>query len=161
MHLSHLFVFKEFFLYLRELMITQNTMKKLLLFLALTLLSFSSCYKDVIKSDFNLNDTVSINAKQMLTNRAESFSITFDSVKNDSRCPEGVICIWAGNAWAVFNYTKGRNAVFFTLSTLQSLGNDTTIDGYNIKLISLLPYPAVNRQITQDEYVAKLLIRKN
>jgi hypothetical protein len=47
---------------------------------------------------FELNDTTEVKAGQTvgLTNGELFFS--FDSVINDSRCPIGIECIWAGSA---------------------------------------------------------------
>lgn len=141
-------------------------MKKLMFTLVIAILFLTGCFKynylqnTATNKYFNLNDTVSIQAKQTLINQTEGISITFDSVKNDSRCPIGVLCIWAGTASAVFHYTKNYNSVYFTLYTMSTFRNDTTIDNYNIQLINLSPYPSVNKQIIPDEYVSKIMVRK-
>lgn len=115
-------------------------MKKLLLIFIFATLFFTGCFKyDYFKNTatteyFNLNDTVSIRAGQTLFNPNEGVYITFDSVKNDSRCPYGAECFWAGMAETVFHYARAGQPVYFTLNTLSTMGNDTTIDHYNIKL---------------------------
>ncbi|MBK7937039.1 MAG: hypothetical protein IPJ82_08055 [Lewinellaceae bacterium] len=40
---------------------------------------------------------------------AESFTIRFDSISGDSRCPVGVQCIWAGRVDGVFTLQSGKN----------------------------------------------------
>ncbi len=140
---------------------------RIVLILAITALSLTGCIKyqfqikSTVSHEFNLNDTITIQAGQTMVNQPENFTITFDSLKNESRCPLGMECFWAGYASAVFHYTKNYHPVYFTLYTLSTMGNDTTIDQYNIKLIDLSPYPVANKTINPDDYVAKLLIRKN
>lgn len=142
-------------------------MKKLSLILVISVLFIAGCLKyefnyqkTTVTQYFNLNDKVSIHVRQTLIDQAEGFSITFDSVKNDSRCPTGAECNTVGNAAVVFLYKKGTDSVYFTLYTLKYFRNDTTIDNYNIQLIGLSPYPSVNKQIKPDEYVSKILVRK-
>ena len=141
-------------------------MKKLWLTLGIAVMLFNDCCKyqypeKITTRYFNLNDTTSIHVKQTLINQADNISITFDSVKNDSRCPTGAECDQVGNAVVVFHYTKDYNSVYFTLNTLSTMGNDSTIDHYNIKLITLLPYPSIHTQMKPDEYVSKLWVSKN
>lgn len=116
--------------------------------------------KTTVTQYFNLNDTVSIHVRQTLIDQAEGLSITFDSVKNDSRCPTGAECDQVGNAAVVFLYNKGVDSVYFTLNTEKYARSDTTINNYNIQLIKLLPYPTLHKVINLDTYYARILIRK-
>ena len=148
---------------------TLNIMKKVSSILFIVIVFLTGCIKYEFKYQktttlnryFNLDDTVSIYVKHTLMNQAENISITFDSVKNDSRCPTGAECITAGNAAIVFHYTKGNNSVYFTLNTQKNLGSDTTIDNYNIRLINLLPYPVLHTDMKYDAYHAKIMVKKD
>lgn len=59
---------------------------------------------------------------------ADSSTLRYVRVTNDSRCPPGVQCIWAGDAEVAFEWTSGSGAVTnFSLHTgkdprQQSLG---------------------------------------
>lgn len=84
--------------------------------------------------------------------------IAFEGVAEDSRCPEGVVCVWAGNARAHFSATdRGGQRVEFDLNTgLQPRAH--RFGGYTIKLEKLVPHPHVNREIKVDEYVATVFV---
>ena len=82
------------------------------------------------------------------------------SVLNDSRCPEGVQCIWQGNAEAKFKFSKyDENPVFFNLNTYPGFTNDTIIGGYKFTLKNLTPYPSVINTISKP-YKAEIDIEK-
>lgn len=84
--------------------------------------------------------------------------IAFEGVAEDSRCPEGVVCVWAGNARAHFSATDGAGArVEFDLNTgVQPRAH--RFGGYTIRLERLVPHPHVDREIEVDEYVATVVV---
>lgn len=63
-------------------------------------------------------------------------------VENDSRCPEGVTCIWAGEVQSAFSFTQSGSPETFSL-TLSSTGEAATLDykGYTLTLFAVDPYP--------------------
>ncbi|MEI9807362.1 MAG: hypothetical protein WDO16_05455 [Bacteroidota bacterium] len=74
----------------------------------------------------------------------ETVRLCFDSVVADSRCPKNVICIWQGAAVGKFTFTKLAETHTLTLATITSgpaFRKDTTISGYKIELLDLIPYP--------------------
>lgn len=84
--------------------------------------------------------------------------IAFEGVAEDSRCPEGVVCVWQGNARAHFSATdRSGQRVEFDLNTgLQPRAH--RFSGYTIKLEKLTPHPHVDRETKVDEYVATVFI---
>ncbi len=89
-----------------------------------------------------------------------NLTINLDSVLSDSRCPQNVNCIWAGNAEVRFIYSKDDKTVKFVLNTLTSFRTDTLIYGYRIKLVDLTPYPEVGVTTEQIKYKAELKVIK-
>jgi hypothetical protein len=88
-----------------------------------------------------------------------TIKIKFVSVVEDSRCPEGVNCIWAGVARVKIQVRKNGGALKeFELNTNQ---NDKSIifAGHEIKLASLTPYPKAGSQINAS-YRATLTIER-
>jgi hypothetical protein len=81
----------------------------------------------------------------------------FDRVVADSRCPQGVLCIWAGEAEASFSLqANGRVVTPFTLGisgglvaadTVQSMQafRPVTVGRYRMTLLQLDPYPKEGR----------------
>jgi hypothetical protein len=86
--------------------------------------------------------------------------IRFDQMVEDSRCPIGTECIWAGNAKVKITLKKGRRSQTFELNS----GVSPTVvkyAGYDIKLADLTPKPAANVRINPEKYVATFEVTKN
>jgi hypothetical protein len=78
--------------------------------------------------------------------------VSLTSVDEDSRCPKGVNCVWQGNAHVKLKIEMGD-------STNQEVNLDTfwgdqcfRIHGKKIQMISLLPYPELNKKPHNQEY---------
>lgn len=73
-------------------------------------------------------------------------NITFKNIAEDSRCPEGTQCVWAGVAVAnvEFMSTTSRPMIL-QLSTAEVKGKDyhktQSFNGYSISLKEITPYP--------------------
>jgi len=82
--------------------------------------------------------------------------IQFKDVLEDSRCPEGATCIWAGNAKIAILLNETEANLNTYLEPKQS-----RISRYTVDLISVKPYPKVGVEVKKDDYVVKLLITKD
>ncbi|KAF0132236.1 MAG: hypothetical protein FD155_760 [Bacteroidetes bacterium] len=109
--------------------------------------------------DFLLNDTIDLAYRDCLNNFENQTSICFDSVLTDSRCPENVICIWAGEAIARFSLKNNQNnTTYFDLH----VGTiDTLINDYKFSFVNLLPYPNTEIPTELEDYKAKIIIKRN
>lgn len=87
--------------------------------------------------------------------------VSLVSIVEDSRCPTGVQCIWAGNGKVSVKLSKGKGqAVSVELNT--SAGpKSSTFQGYEVRLVSLDPYPKDGVKISKDAYVVTLMVCKN
>jgi len=141
-------------------------MKTLPVIVALFLvLSLSNCSKDnELKGDssFNLNDTFELAIDKSAINNDNQLTISIDSVLSDSRCPSDVVCVWEGNAEVRFLFNNDGEKMKFILNSHggDNYPSDTIISGYYIKLVELHPYPVSTSKISNSEYVADLLIKK-
>ena len=137
-------------------------MKKLLFLLGILFVGFSACKSDSdgLSLSLVLNEAIPIKVTQSLKNDQLGISILMDSVLNDSRCPSGGTCIWAGNAEVRFVFKINNTSTTFKLNTFL-LPKDTTINGYTIKLLGLNPYPSTSTPISYDKYYATILVQKN
>jgi hypothetical protein len=90
----------------------------------------------------------------------EDLRIAFVSVTDDSRCPEGATCIWAGNGRVhlTARNSKGECVEFDLNTTLNPV--EYKFGKYKIKLAQLSPYPSIKHAPKPDEYVATLIITK-
>jgi hypothetical protein len=87
--------------------------------------------------------------------------IRFDSVVGDSRCAEGVQCIWAGRADCVFSLTRGGTTQQVTLSTgdmSQGGAGEAKFDAYTLKINAINPPKKQGPAIPQKDYKATLVL---
>lgn len=127
---------------------------KLLLisFLLLSVTGFAQ--KAKLDSEFSLKA-----GSETLVTEA-GLKIKFGTVVEDSRCPEGVDCIWAGNGKITVTLKKGRHkAASFELNTMME-PKGITYQGYEIKLVKLDPYPKHDVTAKKSDYVATLVVSK-
>ena len=98
---------------------------------------------------------------QQKTAPASRIAVKFVAVTEDSRCPQGVNCIWAGVATIKIQLRKnGKPAREFELNTNQ-LDKSITFEGHEIKLFALTPYPRSGEgPIKQGAYSAALTITR-
>jgi hypothetical protein len=136
---------------------------RFLVIFALAAVFLNGCKKDRnTVGNFILNDTLTIKKGEVLINYDYDISICLDSVLNDSRCPLTYECIWAGNAELRFTFNTNDINTIFKLNTAhyQSFKSDTLIKGYRITLIGLSPYPQSSEIISQNDYRAEIIIKK-
>jgi hypothetical protein len=106
---------------------------------------------------FSINDTIELGYHECNLNTESQTYICLESVLNDSRCPTGAECIWAGDAQVRFKLVKAdKEPVFFNLNTTRTFTNDTIINGYKFTLLNLSPYPSLLHHPEQKEYKAEL-----
>jgi len=88
------------------------------------------------------------------------FSIKFVEMVEDSRCPTGTTCVWAGNAKVRIEVRSGRHSQTFELNNTTQ---PTVVNyaGYDIKLTGLTPKPAINVRINPDKYMATFEVIKH
>jgi hypothetical protein len=87
-------------------------------------------------------------------------ALRFVEVLEDSRCPEGVDCIWAGVARIKLEASgrNGRKHEIF-LDTLD--GTDTAVHAdLMIRLIKVDPYPKADTPIKPDAYAVTLALSR-
>jgi len=91
----------------------------------------------------------------------EGLQITFEGVSEDSRCPRGTQCAWAGDAAASFTMRKPPGAMLQrTLHTNGRFERQTEIDGFVVRLEELKPYPKDGAAIAPDDYRATVVVTR-
>lgn len=87
-------------------------------------------------------------------------AVKFKEVISDSRCPEGVTCIWAGEIKVLVEFYedgkfKGDKIITGTNISIAEFFNvkDLEISGMVVS-----PYPKVNEKISPGEYSLKLQV---
>ena len=86
-------------------------------------------------------------------------------ITSDNRCPEGVQCIWAGEATAIIGlYYKGKfqKDIEVTFSPKETNDNNPMLlfseNGQSYHAMSLSPYPKSGNKIDSKSYEIKIAI---
>ena len=90
------------------------------------------------------------------------FRIRFVEMVDDSRCPIGTTCVWAGNAKVrieVRGHGRRGQKQTFELNSNTS-PKSVQFNGYEIKLVDLTPHPRSNIRINRNGFVAKFEVRR-
>lgn len=100
---------------------------------------------------------IQVNKQKKFTK--SKLTVKFVSLLEDSRCPEGTNCVWAGNARIKIEVWNGRAKNTFELNT--NLGaKGASFEGYAIELINLTPVPQENIHIARNGYVAEFAVSR-
>ena len=126
--------------------------------MGLFLLLFS-CDEDRAINVLKIGEITEIKLDETVDNPQYGLSLQVKNI-NDSRCPNGVMCFWEGNASVEFNLTTKSEKYNFTLDTHYHpmFVNDTVIEGVKYQLINVLPYPDINKE--QVIKVVEILVEK-
>ena len=92
---------------------------------------------------------------QVRLSQGSDIRITLSSVAEDSRCPTGVQCVWAGNARLALLLSHGGAGTSAALNTTVE-PRTASFAGHTISLVELRPQPRVGEPISQSEYVASV-----
>lgn len=134
-----------------------------ILFLSLICLSCSAQKKSKKAKlvDFTITQTKS--------QKKTGTQLFLKQVISDARCPQGVDCIWAGEAQVnISTYKNGKwldeTILIFTSKKEQEnkewLAKQLSIPIEKIKSMVLFPYPKDGQKINPKDYVVKVTINK-
>ncbi|HSR66701.1 MAG TPA: hypothetical protein VLU25_02075 [Acidobacteriota bacterium] len=90
----------------------------------------------------------------------QDLTVTFEEVLEDSRCPQGVDCIWQGRATIRLTLRQGeeKHSLQLTAQAGSPELAETRQGNYLLRLTDLLPYPKEGQTIPPTDYTATLLI---
>ena len=105
-------------------------------------------------------DSFELKIGKQKTGSHSKVKVKFISVIEDSRCPTGAQCVWAGNAKIKISVTSKRlGTKVFELNTGMGVQGDQ-FDGFAINLESLTPSPTAIGRIDPKKYKAKFTITR-
>ena len=134
-------------------------MKKVLLLSCLLLFAFSFAQRPTAeKVAF-----AKVTQKKCLTKKG--YTLVLKDVVSDSRCPDGLNCIWAGEATAIISVYKDSkfvedNTMVFSMKNQEE--NKLWFCKYlpenkkNLKGVQLVPYPNKDTPIDKKKYLVKV-----
>jgi len=132
-----------------------------LLALAALLLPLSGCSSGPSLVEAALGQEFSLAMGQQASMTGESLGIRFEAVVGDSRCPQDVNCIWAGEVTCTVLVTRGNSSHLMEL-TERGLSSGYATERYQEYDLSfhVEPYPKAGQEIPANEYRLKLIVGK-
>lgn len=114
-------------------------------------------FGSVSMTNAQTQSTVKVRAGKKARDSKSSITVKFVSVSEDSRCPEGATCVWAGNAKVQVQVSmNGSEPKTFEANTnLGIRGN--SYDNYAIYLTELSPAPKSKKK---GDYTATFSITR-
>lgn len=112
------------------------------------------------KVSARLDNPFQLQPGQTASLEAQKLSVEFVEVVEDSRCPRGVLCTWAGQALILVRVSgsSGDQELTLQLGPRDSVAG--VYDGYLFELTALEPYPQAPGKDSppQPPYTATLLV---
>jgi len=89
-------------------------------------------------------------------------TLRFQDVPEDSRCPEGVTCVWAGQVTVVLaaKLAEHRQDLRFTREAKSKKNVTNSFQGYKVHLLGVEPYPREGSPLKKEDYRLRLSVRK-
>ncbi|HEY0429870.1 MAG TPA: hypothetical protein VGC76_18955 [Pyrinomonadaceae bacterium] len=106
------------------------------------------------------NEQVKVRVNQQKTASSSKLKIKFVSLVEDSRCPEGTQCVWAGNAKIKVQITTRRGETKMVELNTNKGAKGESIGGYSVMLESVTPAPKENIRIDRNGYTATFSVTK-
>jgi len=125
----------------------------------LFLFTSMSCEKIIIEKTFSIGQESTFRIHQMYTSTDGQNTLQINEI-SDSRCPEGVECVWAGEVIIKGEWTSNKNKNPFELhSVMKAL--EIQPDAFTIQIIDAKPYPTIGNVSKPEDLVITLLIQNN
>ena len=133
---------------------------KLSVLVATFLLTFSSIAVPSKQKLITLNKQFTLKVGESGIARRERLNVEFVSVAEDSRCPKGVTCVWAGNARVLLKVNKGNSKPVDVELNTNIKARIFPFFGYALQLEKLEPYPESSGPIRASDYEVTLSVHK-
>lgn len=135
-----------------------------ILTVTLVLLALPGCSKQT-GNEVSLGQEFTLPVGQSVAIAGENFAIKFVEVISDSRCPQNVTCIWAGEVSCLVEVTKSSLStkpyrLVLTQPGLTNQPSEQGFDGHEITF-RVEPYPTAGKSIAQNEYLLVMTVTRS
>lgn len=131
------------------------SIKYLLVFFFLTAFG---CEETVLDQGFTVGREASFQVNQLYTSANGQYTLKITEV-GDSRCPEGVVCVWSGEVSVKGEFTDGSNKSAFEIHSVVSQQNKQP-EGFTLQIVDAKPYPKYGTESKPEDLIVTLLIQK-
>jgi hypothetical protein len=132
----------------------------LVAFLAIVL-TVSACGGGPGSTQARLTEESSLSKGQRASIVGGDLEIRFQKVMEDSRCPSGVTCVWAGRVTCMVELKSAGSSYHMALTEpgLTSEYSKETYEGYELAF-HVTPYPEAGEKIPTDAYRLHLIVSR-
>ena len=135
-------------------------MKNIIFLFLLAAFTFTACNEKATGGsdypEFNAGETFELGLGKTMQLKGKKLTVEFTEVKQDSRCPEGVNCVRAGEV--VFVLKAGAQS--HTLTQENKKPVSVTADGYKYTVDAVMPYPKSTVKKDPKAYVLQMSVTK-
>ena len=129
------------------------------LFALVLLFGGAGCGSPEGPRDASLGSPFDVAMGETVAVAGEDLHVTFESVTEDSRCPEGAQCVWEGDAVARVTLVKSpEKSVTVDLHTNGRFDREAEYHGYVVGLVDIAPHPRTDKPRDPKAYVATLRV---
>lgn len=126
-----------------------------ILFLLITV----SCEEIVTDKTFPIGREFSLHMDELYASADGQYTIKITDI-NDSRCPQGVQCVWEGEVVIKGEWTDHKDKSSFEVHSVVK-GQDTQPEGFIIEIKDARPYPKFGSDTNPEDLVITLLISED
>jgi hypothetical protein len=127
--------------------------------LVVFLFSVTGCTDEITDTTFNVGKESNFTMGQLYSSGDGLYTLQIKEI-TDSRCPQGVECIWAGEVVLKGEWSNGSNKSSVELHSVVK-GSQQQPLGYTIQIIDAQPYPKYGTPSKPEDLVITLIIQKN
>lgn len=135
---------------------TLSILKYLLIFF---LFAGMGCEETETDPAFAIGKEAAFQINQLYTSSDGQNTLMIKEI-SDSRCPEGVVCVWQGEVTVKGEWTANGNKSAFEVHSVVSQ-QDKMPAGISLKIVDAKPYPKYGTESKPEDLVVTLLIQKN
>ncbi|MDD4874422.1 MAG: hypothetical protein PHE15_05560 [Dehalococcoidales bacterium] len=136
-------------------------MKKYGLFILLSTLVIPLCTSMSCTKEFQLGEEFSLSIGQTVVIADEDLQVTFTGVSGDSRCPIGVVCVWAGEVKCLMMIEEGVYIYYLDFVHSGATDDYSHLNHGNYQYtFKVEPYPVYGQEIRDSEYRIFLTVSK-
>jgi hypothetical protein len=117
-----------------------------------------SCTETVIDPAFIIGKESTFRMNELYTSSDGQYTLQIKEI-GDSRCPEGVVCVWAGEVTVKGEWTDNKNKSTFEVHSVETQMNKVP-EGFTIKIVDAKPYPKYGVDNRSEDLAVTLLIQK-
>lgn len=117
----------------------------------------------IVRARLNENFILHVQETAILADAPDQFGITFWNVKDDSRCPQGVVCVWAGEVRVQITFQENglQHPPILELTTTPNADDHArVIEGYRVELVGVQPPLVQGKPIAREEYAATFRVTR-